>query len=137
MQRLLISVLAVWIATPLLAANFTTAAEVKPILGATKANWVAVREFNGQDLLYFTHLEAWRCGLDQIRYFVNDGKPRVWETEPCYDDTNTPNAIKMPDGHLPYTVLPLGSVYSVTVEITYDDGTRESETFERAAIMMP
>lgn len=136
MQRLLVSTLAVWMTTPLLAANFTTAVEVKPILGATKANWVAVREFEGQDLLYFTHLEAWRCGLDQIRYFVNDGKLNVWETEPCYENTPTPNAMILED-HLPYTVLPLGSLDSVTVEITYDDGTIESEAFERAAIMTP
>jgi len=136
MQKVLTVVLAIWAAGPAMAANFTTAAEVKPILGATKANWVAVREFDGQDLLYFTHLEAWRCGLDQIRYFVNEGKPRVWETEPCYEDTATPNAMKM-EGRLPYTELPLGSVASVTVELTYDDGSVESATFERGSIMTP
>ena len=136
MKQMLIAALAVWMAVPLWAASFTTAAEVKPILGATKANWVAVREFDGQDLLYFTHLESWRCGLDQIRYFVNQGKPSVWQTEPCYEDTPTPNALKLQD-HLPYTVLPLGSIEQVTVEITYDDGTIERETFERASIMTP
>jgi len=136
MKRFLATAIAVWIAGPSAAAGFTTAAEVKPILNATKANWVAVREFNGQDLLYFTHLESWRCGLDQIRYFVNEGKPQVWDTEPCYEDTAAPNAMKL-EGRLPYTELPLGSVETVTIEVTYDDGSIETATFERGAIMTP
>lgn len=136
MQRVLAIALVFWAAGPVMAANFTTAAEVKPILGATQANWVAVREFNGQDLLYFTHLESWRCGLDQIRYFVNEGKPSVWETEPCYEDTATPNALKL-EGRVPYTELPLGSVMTVTIEVTYDDGSVETASFERGAIMTP
>ena len=127
----------VLLAAPASAQNFTTGAEIQPIIEMTKGNWVAVREWEGQDLLYFTHLEAWRCGMDQVRYFVNVAKPRVREMEPCYEDTNTPNAIKMPDGHLPYDVHPLGSIENVTVEITLDNGVVIKESFERNAIKMP
>ncbi len=134
MRRALI--LAMVLAGPAQAANFTTAEEVKPILQMTQGNWVAVREFNGQDLLYFTHLESWRCGLDQVRYFINEGKPQVREMEPCYDDTPTPNALKL-EGHLPYVVHKLGSIQTVTVEVTYDDGSLDRATFERANIMTP
>lgn len=119
------------------AGNFTTAQEVRPILAATKANWVAVREYEGQDLIYFTHLEAWRCGLSGVKFGINGGEPtQEWTLETCYEDESTPNAMKMEDG-LPYFVLPLGMVKSLSVEITYDDGTTDSASYERKAILTP
>ena len=113
------------------AAQFSTAAEVKPILQMTRGNWIAVREFNGQDLLYFSHLEVYRCGLQQIRYVINDGKPEVWETEPCEGD-QTFSEIG-PD-RLPYAVFPPGSIQTVRIELTYDDGTVETVTFDRDGV---
>ena len=124
-------------ALPAHAAGFTTAAEVKPILNATKSAWIKVREYDGQDLVYFTHLESWRCGLDSIRYGLNtDTADTLREMEPCYEDEPAPNAIKA-DGHLPFITQPLGSVNTITIEINYDDGTSETAQFERANIMMP
>ena len=112
--------------------RFTTAQEVRPILDATRASWVAVRRFGGQDLLYFTHLESWRCGLGEIRYGVNGGSLEVWEVDPCFLDSARPNAIG--EGRLPYTALPLDSVESVTVEITYDDGGTDAQSYARREI---
>jgi hypothetical protein len=123
-------------AAPATAQNFTTAAEIKPILGATKANWIAVREWEGSDLIYFTHLESWRCGLERVVYSVNGGEPQVWETEPCYEGEPAPNAMKLPD-RFPYTSLPLKSVETVSVTVTYDDGSAETAEFKRAAVMTP
>lgn len=64
--------------------RYTTALEVRPILGMTKSKWVGVREFDGQDDIYFTHLMGWRCGLWDIRYGIN-GAPatNVVPMEPC------------------------------------------------------
>lgn len=119
------------------AQGFTTAAEVRPILEATRANWVALREYDGQDLLYFTHLIAWRCGLNGVTFSVNDDSAAMpWIMEPCHEGTAQPNAI-MAEGILPYVALPLGRVRSVTVAVELDDGTVLRQGFDRAAVLMP
>lgn len=118
--------------------KFTTAAEIKPILGATQANWVAVRDYSGQDLLYFTHLLAWRCGLWDIHYGVNGApadEPVVME--PCHTDTAQPNGLADVENYLPYLTFPPNSVESVTVALTYDDGTTQTASFARNSILLP
>lgn len=118
--------------------KYTTAVEIRAIVSMTKGNWVAVREFNGNDLLYFTHLMSWRCGLWDIRYGVN-GAPadQVVALEPCHEDTASPNAMTDIDNFSPYVTLPLSSVDTVYVEITYDDGTTEFAQFNRNEILIP
>jgi len=112
---------------------FTTAAEVRPILELTRANWIAIGMQTGQDLLYFTQILSWRCGLSEIRYGLNGAAPeQVFEMEPCYVDTNQPNAIRA----LPYVGYGLGSIESVTVEIVYEDGVTDSAGFARAEILI-
>ena len=117
------------------AQDFTTAAEVKPILTATKANWIALREYEGKDLLYFTQLESWRCGLSEVRYGVNGAAAVVWSMDPCFEGTAQPNALSAE--HLPYTTFALGAVAEVTVTVVYDDGSEDSATYARAAVLMP
>jgi len=118
--------------------QFTTATEVKPILGMTKGNWVAVRNYEGQDLLYFTHLMSWRCGLWDVRYGLNGAAAtETLAMEPCHLDSNSPNSMTMVEEYLPYISLPENSVESVTIAITYDDSTVETASFERAAIQIP
>ncbi len=117
--------------------SFTTAAEVRPIMDMTKANWVAVREFNGADYIYFTHIEAWRCGMDKVNFGINkDIADQEYPLEPCYEGEAVPNAIKL-DGHLPYIVLPLRSITNVTIKITYDDGTIDGAKFDRNGVLIP
>lgn len=122
------------LALPVRAENFTTAAEVRPLLTATRASWVAVREYDGNDLLYFTNLLAWRCGVDSIRYSVNGGGEQSFPMEPCYEGEAVPNAIKGADI---YVTLPPGTVNSVSVTLVFDDGTRDSAQFERQSILLP
>lgn len=124
------------LATPALGQQFTTAAEVKPILDATKAKWVSVREYDGKDLLYFTHLMAWRCGIDKIFYAVNGEADKQWKGEACYDGEAQPNAMKATDV-LPFVTFPRGAIKSVTVRLVYDDGETDSATYNRGAILTP
>lgn len=116
--------------------RFLTATETKPILTATRGNWVAVREFNGQDLVYFTHLLSWRCGLYEINYAINGGPMQAWPMPQCYADGPSPNALKEADG-LPYVSFELGSVQMIDVEILYDDLSTDSASFDRASVKMP
>jgi len=117
--------------------QFTTAVEVRPILDVTRGNWAAVRLYNGQDLVYFTGLLSWRCGLWDIRYGINGAPPTTeYEMEPCHLDTAQPNALSDVANYLPYITLPPDSVQSLTVEITFDDGTTDSATYDRAQIQI-
>lgn len=115
--------------------KFTTAIEIKPIMNATRANWVAVREYDGNDLIYMTHILSWRCGMVELRYAINEGPLQDWPLAECDVDAAQPNAIP-PEAKI-YEVHPLGSVVSVEVEIIYDDMSRERARFERKAILMP
>ena len=106
------------IASPAVALDFTEADDVEPILGMTKANWIGVREWDGKDLLYFSHLITYRCAIEQVRYFVNVGKPRIREMEDCHWDLPQPFIIRDPEGHVIYDTFELNSIETVTVEIT-------------------
>lgn len=118
--------------------KYTTATEVRPILGMTKSNWIGVREYEGQDLIYFTHLMAWRCGLWDIRYGIN-GEPatNVVPIEPCNEEFAQPNVMVDVENFLPYVTHPLQSVESVYVEIVFDDGTTDFAQFDRAEVRIP
>jgi hypothetical protein len=122
---------------PATAQNFTSAAEVRPILDLTKANWVAVREFDGQDLVYFTGVLSWRCGLTELHYGLNGEAPVTqFPMEPCYADQPAPNAF-LDEAWPIYMRQPLGSVQTVTVRVLFDDGESTEVTLDRANIMTP
>ena len=98
----------------------------RQILEMTKDAWIAFRDFGGEQLIYFTHLEAWKCGIAEVRYSVNsEALDQVWELQAC--DPENPSAITT---ERPYIALPLGTAQSVSVQLTYQDGaTSEIVTF--------
>ncbi len=92
----------------------------KKILGMIKANWVSFRDYNGQQLIYFTMLESYRCGIAEVRFSINsDALDKVWRLQPC--DTKKPNAITT---SRPYIALPPGTAKSIAVQLTFTDGTK-------------
>lgn len=118
--------------------KFTTALEVRPILGMTKSNWIGVRDYEGRDLIYFTHLLSWRCGLWDIRYGINGAAAdTVVAMEPCNEDLAQPNMMVDVENFLPYVAYPSGTVQSVYVEIVFDDGTADFTRFDRADVALP
>ena len=114
--------------------KFTTASEIKSILPYTKAQWIAVRPYEGNDLLYFTNILAWRCGMHEIRWAVNGGALQALDMEPCYLEEPTPNALKVVDGVLPYVTLPIQSVETVHIEILFDDLSTDAADYARADV---
>ncbi|GGE02326.1 hypothetical protein SAMN05421774_101461 [Gemmobacter megaterium] len=123
-------------ATPAMAQQFTTAAEIRPILEATRASWLALRPWDGKELLYFTHLESWRCGMAEVRFSVNSSAAtRVWDMPPCQTGTAQPNAI--PADRLPFAELPPEALQTVTVVVVLADGTELRQDYTRANILMP
>jgi hypothetical protein len=95
----------------------------KQLLPMPKANWIAFRNYDGRQLVYFTHLVAYRCGLSQVRYSINsDTLDQQFDMPPC--DPQRPNEI--PGDYLPFLALPLGTAQSLAVQAVYTDG-EESE----------
>ncbi len=88
------------------------------ILDMTKANWAYFRDFNGRQLVYFTHLESYRCGISRVRYSLDsDALDKEWKLQPC--DPKAPHAITTDK---PYISLPLGTVKSITLQLTFKNG---------------
>jgi len=95
-------------------------AQMKQILNITKDNWVSFRNYNGKQLLYFTHLESYTCGIKEVHYGLNsDTLDRVWLLQPC--DPKNPLSIKK---DIVYLTMPLGYAKSVAVQVIFADGTK-------------
>ena len=116
------------------AQQFTTAQEVRPILDATRAQWIAVRAYEGRDWLYFSNILAWRCGVSEIHYTVNDGAEQQFDAEPCYEDTATPNALKLERVDAIARTFPVGTVKTVRIRLVMDDGGEERADYTRKQI---
>ncbi len=94
--------------------------QMKQILNMTQNNWVSFRDFNGKQLIYFTHLESYTCGIKEVRYSINsDDLNKVWELQPC--DIKNPMAVTK---DIIYLTMPLGTAKSITVQVIFTDGTK-------------
>lgn len=114
--------------------KFTTAGEVAPILKMTKKNWSAVREYDGQDLVYFTHVLSWRCGLKGANFSINDEPLQDLELPECHMKFQQPNALIDEEPLLTYRRYELGSVKSVRIDVLLDNLTVQTVTLKRENI---
>ena len=125
------------VAAPASVSSFSPKGEVKPLLVGTQNKWVAVRANETQDLLYFTHLLSWRCGLASVAYGVNGAPPtQPIEMEPCYSDTSAPNALNVTGGYAPYLSFDANSIETITVAVAFADGTSDLVTFDRSDVSL-
>jgi hypothetical protein len=90
------------------------------ILALTKGSWAYFRDYNGRQLIYFTHLEAYRCGISKVRYSLDSpALDREWKLQPC--DRKEPTNITTDK---PYISLAPGTANSIFVQLTFNDGSK-------------
>lgn len=117
--------------------KFTTAAEVSQILDLTKGNWAAVREYNGQDIVYFSQILSWRCGLKAMKYSINEEPLKDLELPPCHMKFQQPNVLLDDEVLVGVHYFDLNSVKSVRVDLLLDNLAVQSVTLLRENIMIP
>ena len=98
--------------------------QMKPMLEATRANWVAFRNYDGRELIYFTQMLSFHCGIKDIRYGVNGAAAETAFPVPACNPAN-PFALDAAKDKV-YLSVPLGSVTEVTVQVTYADGSKSA-----------
>ena len=121
--------------TPL--GKFTTAAEVGPILEMTTGNWAAVREYDGADLVYFSHVMGWRCGLIAAKFSINGEQLQDLVMPDCHMKFQQPNVMIDDEPLMVFQRYDLNSVKTVRVELLLDDLTVQSVTLNRENILIP
>ena len=106
---------------------------MKPILQATRANWIAFRNYDGKQWVYFTHLVTYHCGLKAIQYGVNGAAPAIAFPVPACK-AERPLGVDPAKDRI-YFTAPLNAVRALTVVVTFADGSRSAPaTFEPCAV---
>lgn len=121
--------------TPL--GKFTTAAEIGPIMEMTKNNWAAVRELDGEDLVYFTQILSWRCGMISAKFSINGAPLQDLELPECHMKYQQPNVLIDEEPLLTFRRFGAGSVDTIRIDILLDDLTTQTMTLQRDNILIP
>ncbi len=94
----------------------------KMMVDANKqAGWVAFREYDGQQLIYFTALVTSRCRLKEIRYSVNsDALDQTFPLARCIPDS--PFSIPSDAGLEAIAIgLPSQTAQTLSVQVVFED----------------
>ena len=92
------------------------------ILEMTKGNWAYFRDFNGRQLIYFTHLESYRCGIERVSYSLeSDALDREWKLQPCHPDRPNESTTDTL-----YIGFPPGTAGSIALQLTFKDGSKSA-----------
>ena len=117
-----------------LSPSLSHAQELPPIeiyqqmLEANKpTGWVAFREYNGQQWIYFTTLITLHCRLEEIKYSINsDALDQSFPLPRC----NPSLPFSMPNDVGPDDIaiaLPLGSADTISIQVSFTGGKKLSD----------
>ena len=99
-------------------------AQLKMMAEAAKAQWVAFRNWDGRQWIYFTIPVTYHCGLSEIRYSLNGADlGERWPVPAC--NAQMPFNVD-PEKDKVYLALNPGSVSSVSLQLVYADGTESA-----------
>lgn len=95
----------------------------KTMLDASKSNWVAFREYDGKQWIYFSNILTARCRLKEIRYSVNsDALDERFEMVRCIPDMPFALPSDAPwDATL--ITLPSQTAKTMSVQLVFEDDT--------------
>ena len=97
-------------------------AQLKVMAEAAKGQWVAFRNWDGKQLIYFTIVVTYHCGLAEIRYSLNGaGLGERWPVPAC--NPQMPFNVDAQKDKI-YLALEPGSVSAVSLQLVYADGTQ-------------
>lgn len=101
-----------------------TPAAAKQILKLTRNSWIQFRNFEGQQIVYFTSFLTWKCALKEIRFSVNSKDlAKRFPLPNCNPD----NPLHVdPNKDLAYLTFPLGEVETVSIQVVYQDDTKSA-----------
>lgn len=102
----------------------------KAMLDASKdQGWVAFREIDGKQFIYFTPLVSMRCGLEEVRYSINsDALDQNFELIDCIPANPFALPSDAPIGATLITLAP-GEAKAVAVQAVFKDGTESEVMF--------
>lgn len=114
--------------------DFTTPEGAAFIHNSLGDQLLAFKEDGDQDVIYFTAILAWRCGVQELYYGLNDDLAVTqFPLEPCYRELRNPNTNKEMGTTFPFFIkVPKGSAQKVKLRVIYEDGTGASFESERA-----
>ena len=113
------------LAVPIAAnAQMPPPAQLKMMAEAAKAQWVAFRNWDGRQWIYFTIPVTYHCGLTEIRYSLNGTDlTERWPVPEC--NAQMPFNVD-PEKDQIYLALAPGAVSSVSLQLVYADGTESA-----------
>ena len=92
--------------------------------GNKASGWIAFRNFNGRQLLYFTTLQTLHCRLKEIRYSINnedlDQRVELVKCNPAIPFSVGEGDVM--EGRI-YKSMPLGTAFWAAVQVVWDDDT--------------